>query len=578
MSLPIVRCANLGDVLERIRHDHQPDQWLYRGQIHRRPVHRMVVDGQNIDLENLYPGSFRFAAKHEIASEAFYGEWQNEHTKADALFHQFTLMMLARYEAGRQTAGERFAWLDPYHGELRQLLDAPGRSLFSGFHQEGMGLRNPGFVRIAWALAQHYEVITALLDFTYEPGIAAWFATNEWNAPPQPRALDGEGVIYRIDAAGLRAGTAAFNLVFQSRTNANPYQPPPDQTFVQDLRGIPAAFASRPQRQQGAVAWAFADPRFLQVLYGTDMVKAFVFPHVAHETSRWPLGFEREHLKPTNDPFEDLIREFQRDWAPHAAAREAVRYTKPVAIVTPDTEKLASASPFDPDDMDAVAREAMYDAYTRDLAADRFETAAGGFERILTMRNPHGADRVSVSTRVNLASARLSLNQPEAAFEAHKQALAELESMANAPWAADALHAIVEGGAQLARKGYRQPAQVLFKAVLKITEQWQPSEATDEVTARATYLAGLIELQDGAAQSGLARLREAVARFADGTDYQRLFAAAALFDTGTFFDKQPETRDVARADFEELIARFGQDSSPEIRNFVDRARRKLAAS
>lgn len=578
MSLQIVRCANLGDVLEKIRHDHQPDQWLYRGQIRRRPVHRLVVDGRSIELENLYPGSFRFAAKHEIASEAFYGEWQNEHKKADALFHQFTLMMLARYEAARQDAGARFAWLDPYHHELRQLLDAPGRSLFSGFHREGMGLRNPGFVRIAWALAQHYEVITALLDFTYEPGIAAWFATNEWNAPPQPRALDGEGVIYRIDAAGLRAGTAAFNRVFQSRADANPYQPPPDQTFVQDLRGIPAAFASRPQRQRGAVVWAFADPRFLQVLYGTDMVRAFIFPHAADETSHWPLGFEREHLKPTNDPFDDLVSEFKRDWAPQAAAREGVRYTKPVAVVTRDTQKVASAAPFNPDEMDAIAREAMYTAYTRDLAEGRFQTAVKGLERILTMRNPHGADRVSVSTRINLASARLSLSQPEAAFEVYNQALAELASMANAPWAADALHAIVEGGAQLAQKGHRQPAHTLFKAVLKITEQWQPSEVTEEVTARAMYLAGTIELQGGAAQSGVGWLRKVAARFADGTDHQRLFAAAALFDTGSFFDKQPEMRDAARAAFEELVTRFGQDASPEIRNFVDKARRKLAAS
>jgi FRG domain len=106
---------------------------------------------------------------------------------------------------------------------------------------------------LSWSLAQHYGVMAALLDLTFDPEVAAWFATNLWDGPEKPQPLKGNGVIYRFDFLGLLAGIFVYNRGIKPASGAYIYKAPPDKTFIQDLRQIPPAFTLRPTRQEAAV-------------------------------------------------------------------------------------------------------------------------------------------------------------------------------------------------------------------------------------------------------------------------------------------------------------------------------------
>jgi hypothetical protein len=114
MAVNLVKCEHFGDAIERIRREHVPNQWLYRGQTYRRELHRIREEDQVFEHENLYPQSFRFAANHATISQAFTEQWQKENNTAEALFHAFNSFLISKYEAGRRTNSDRFAWMDPY--------------------------------------------------------------------------------------------------------------------------------------------------------------------------------------------------------------------------------------------------------------------------------------------------------------------------------------------------------------------------------------------------------------------------------------------------------------------------------
>jgi hypothetical protein len=123
-----VLCEHLGEALERIRRDHVPNRWLYRGQTYRRKVHRITEENQTFELENLYPQSFRFAAGYGTIDQAFTKMWQKEYAKAEALYNAFNAFLISKYEEGRRADSASFTWMDPYADELRRLFKGAGPS------------------------------------------------------------------------------------------------------------------------------------------------------------------------------------------------------------------------------------------------------------------------------------------------------------------------------------------------------------------------------------------------------------------------------------------------------------------
>jgi len=173
------------------------------------------------------------------------------------------------------------------------------------------------YFRMAWSLAQHYLVGTALTDVTFDLRVASWFATNEWD-PSKPGPKDGEiGVIYRIQRPQLEQVLAAGSLVglyFAAEQNLTP---PPD-LFLVDIREIPSEFARRPRVQHGASIYGFDQPHVVSFAMQKGAIEAFEFIH----RSRVDIGIGREDVVPPEDPFLEPLQRFigvQRCLSPNRA-------------------------------------------------------------------------------------------------------------------------------------------------------------------------------------------------------------------------------------------------------------------
>ena len=576
MGVRVSHFANFGEALEKIREEEQPNQWLYRGQTHRRDPHQLLIDDKQVEFENLYPGSFRFAASYNSLSEAFDREWQKHHVAAENLFHLFFLYLATEYERTRTDSAAKYSWMDKYNRELRELFQGEGRSLFGEFHRRGIGMRDPEFVRICWALAQHYGIVTALLDVTFDLDIAAWFATNEWSPPEQPRELQGKGIIYRICLLDLQAAILTFNKVYRPPDSEESFAPPPENLFVHDLRHIPLAFARRPLQQQAAVVRGFDDPRFLQLILGTDTVTAFVFDHTDGQSSRWPSSMTREDLIPPSDPF----LEFQTTFKMHSSFLEDEtelfgQYTKPIAVVSGDQVKLASSGT-DPSWVESEVPQALFVVANDLIESGRHDEAAQQFERVVTLAQNQGDGRMVSFGFMGVAAAREAVGNLCGAGMAILDALNRIEGTAEAGWIGEILGCAVEGAARLASKGSGLEALRVFERVLDVSSQLPESPDVQDAASRALFLAGVTGIQEKFSDSALVRLQQAAKYHGkEHTDYQRLFAAAALTEIAKWHEGLAE-RERAIEFYTQVVSRFANDGSADIHHFVDSARHTIA--
>jgi hypothetical protein len=571
MAVQVVGCEHFGEALERIRRDHVSNRWLYRGQTYRRGVHRIVEENQVFELENLYPQSFRFAASYGTINQAFTKMWQKEYDKAEASFNAFNSFLIAKYESGRRVESPRFAWMDPYADELRRLFKGAGPSLFSGFHEKDMGLKNPEFTRLSWSLAQHYGVVTALLDVSYDPEVAAWFATNLWDAPPQPQPLKGDGIIYRFNVQTLFAGMFFYNQTLESESGANSYRAPPDKTFIQDLRQIPTAFALRPVRQEAAVLSGFDALTFVRQFDVAGQIVAFIFPHVEDQLSRWPLKHSREYLIPPDDPFLDLNREFDSKWKPHAEQTYGVKYTKPVVVLTDAGLKFANIPDETADQQREATREQLYESGMRSLGKDLGE-AESKFKAVIKMASHGVADRLSSLAYVRIAVIRFLRNDFSGTAEALGLSLNGPDCSPQEDWVGQLLQTIAQGTQMLRSKGQGQLALPVLKRLVAIAHRSDPGALALEAELGANVLLGALELEQGSTQSGLTSLKSVAERTLSGlTLPQRFFVAAALQSLAEAYETLDDS-ERARACYKDIVARFASDEWPRTVQIVAHAR------
>jgi hypothetical protein len=573
MAVQVIRCEHLGEALERIGQDHVPNHWLYRGQTYRREPHRIVEENQVFELENLYPQSFRFAANYGAIDQAFTDRWKKEYAKAEALFHAFNSFLISKYEAGRQADFACFVWMDPYAEELRRLFKGAGPSFFSGFHEKGIGLKNPALIRLIWSLAQHYGVVTALLDLSFDPQVAAWFATNLWDAPQQPQALRGNGIVYRFEVQTLIAGVFFHNQV-ESASGANMYKAPPDRAFVQDLREIPTAFALRPTRQEAAVISGFDDLRFVRQFDVGGRIDVFIFPHVPDQLSRWPPKYSREYLIPPDDPFLDLKTEFESQWMPRAEEIYGVKYTKPVIVLTADGPKFANI----PNEVAEQQREAeraqLYESGMELLGKDPVE-AESKFKAVVKMARAGMADRLSSLAYVRIAVIRLMHNDFSGTAEALGQSLDGPDRSPEEDWVGQLLQTIAQGAQLLRNKGQGQFALPVLKRLVVIAHRAAGEALALEAELGATVLVGALELERGRTQSGLLSLESVAQRSLSGlTSPQRGFVAEALQGLAQAYEALGDSRR-AKACYQDIVAHFAGDEWPTTVRIVADARRHV---
>jgi len=159
---------------------------------------------------------------------------------------------------------------------------------------------------MAWSLAQHYVIATALTDLTFSPRIAAWFATEPWD-PGGKRPAPGErGVIYRIHRSKLESILARATELSRAMSEAEGAARAPE-FFLVDIRDVPTSFARRPAAQHGASLYGFDQAHIIAAAFKGGAIEAFEFEH------RPGLDIEvgREDVVPTEDAFLPKLERFQ---------------------------------------------------------------------------------------------------------------------------------------------------------------------------------------------------------------------------------------------------------------------------
>jgi len=269
--------------------------FLYRGQIRRFPPHKWTVNGEERQVEALYPADYRFHyATVDFSPESFE---QNVRRVSAARAYgrsvrdQFAVFLgVALLDEGRHGA---WATAIDRLPELGRVADGQ-QSLLDTY-----------FSRMAWSLAQHYLIATALTDLTFSPRVAAWFATEPWD-PAAPRPTEGErGVLYRIHKAKLESILARATELSRAMALAEGGAPAP-AFFLVDIREIPAKFAKRPSAQQGASVYGFDQAHVIAAAFLGGAIDAFEFTH----RSDVRLDVSREDVVPSEDPFLEKVARF----------------------------------------------------------------------------------------------------------------------------------------------------------------------------------------------------------------------------------------------------------------------------
>jgi hypothetical protein len=572
MPFRLVECEHLGEAMQRLRDEHQPQRWVYRGQSRRRPVHRLRAEGQELELENLYPQAFRFAADYPTVSPEFLDRAAREEAKAGALFHAFNGFLLSKYESGHRSDSARFAWLEPYADELRRLYDGAGPSVFSGFHEAGIGLNNPEFIRLSWSLAQHYGVVTALLDLTWDPDVAGWFATNPWDAPKEPHAFTGHGIIYRFDVQNLLAATAFFNLSLKSQSRASLYEAPEDKAFCQSLAGIPPEFALRPVRQQALALSGFDALRFHSQFRAAGQLEGFLFPHLPDQLSRWPCKHAREFLRPEDDPFLDLKIEFDQRWAPHAESTYGVKLSIPVVILTDKGPRYANVPDEEKDARLTQERKQLYESGMAALGAD-LDAAEKRFQSIVS--GGHGAQgKFSSLAHLRLALLRLQTNDLAGMVEALQSSLDGAARYPDRDWVGELLQNIAQGAQLLVRNGEGNRVLGLLGRLIEVAAKADRAGLALEAGLGAGVLKAQVELAAGLTQAGIDTLAKVVKHPVAGLKpAERAHSATAADMMAQVYEALGDAQ-TAKAIYATILKAFSPDRDPSIMPILERARRK----
>lgn len=298
--------TDIASLLSFLEAEHSEGRFVYRGQVHRRPAHRILDRvGNEFIYENLFPHDFRFITDPSMRDMTLLAERLST-TRSQASRRCFEFIRHLASGPLTDSAGGRALrrWImtrDPMeYAAIRYVLKLVGEEGAPHLMMPDVSFGQDSLWRILWSLAQHYELSTALLDVTYSPRVAAWFATQNWSentAPPK----QGTGVIYRFDLAALQGLLKFFGSIehVQAKDLTGLPGSPRASPFLQDLRAIPPDCASRPTGQQGASLYGLDSIWLLGGVCATGVLEVFEFGHGTASD----IGIDRAAIMPVNDPF-----------------------------------------------------------------------------------------------------------------------------------------------------------------------------------------------------------------------------------------------------------------------------------
>lgn len=323
------RFHDAGALLKQLAQEDAQRKYLYRGQTRRHPPYRFPDENDKLqDVEALYPNDVRFI--RDLDASAVTGPDLTAAREAGRDRRDKFMLFLRK---GASEGRPQLAWLKEIVAEqeaaeidcwqwLQQqpggdLLMDPARTRQAPYelrvkvHEEmwrrGIGISSKVHT-IAWSLAQHYELATALVDVTDDVNVALWFATHEWNARQPLPAAGSEGVVYRFDREQLEHALKA-QFLSMLRWALEKRLPPPPPFFVQEIANIPASCALRPARQRGFSVYGFDQKDLVQFITERRICEVFTFAHGAIPD----LGIiNRDYLAPAQDPFDAVLAEWRQ--------------------------------------------------------------------------------------------------------------------------------------------------------------------------------------------------------------------------------------------------------------------------
>jgi hypothetical protein len=281
-------------LLQQLETEHEEDYHLYRGQMERYEPHRWTVQQELREVEALYPADFRFHYQNKDFSPENSDQYLQRVSAARAFGRavrdQFVLFLFLTLVA----EGEQGAWALKRFPELVEAIQARQPP------------QDTAFARLAWSLAQHYVIATALTDLTFSPRVAAWFATQPWDPGGKCPAAGQRGVIYRIHRSKLEAILARASELSRTMSEAEGVVPAPE-LFLVDIRDVPSSFARRPAAQHGASLYGFDQAIVIAAAFKGGAIEAFEFEH----RPGLDIGIGREDVVPPQDPFLPKLERFR---------------------------------------------------------------------------------------------------------------------------------------------------------------------------------------------------------------------------------------------------------------------------
>ena len=284
------------ELLEKLESEHQENEHLYRGQMIRYEPHRWEVDGDARETEALYPADYRFHYRQKDFSKENSEKNIRKISAARAygrtVRDQFGLFLFVTISEAKNK--EMWEWALRYFPELGDVANG------------NKSLLDSHFMRMAWSLAQHYFIATALTDLTFSTRVAAWFATEPWEADGKYPAPGKKGVIYRVHRS--RIETILERATGISRALSIAYGAPlTPELFLVDIRDIPGGFARRPSAQQGASLYGLDQSHVIAAAMEDGAIEALEFRH----RRGCDIGIGREDVVPAEDPFLAELEKFK---------------------------------------------------------------------------------------------------------------------------------------------------------------------------------------------------------------------------------------------------------------------------
>lgn len=324
MSLPIgirniQEFDNLNSLLKALENEAGTGSYLYRGQIERYDP----VSTAGLLFENIFPRDVRALTKRWARTAEELTSAREIHRKNRDRFRSFLLekaygdsLQLLWLKNSSDAGIERMAIYERISGSAEPKIgrDHPVEVRIAEhwlLSELNLGANDPVF-SATWALAQHYEIPTGIVDFTKSPRIAAWFATNRWDENDRS-PFPAHGVIYRLDRERFESRFSEWYLqsVYESMIEGREI---PHRFTIEDISNIPTGCALRPSRQEGCSVLGLDQLRMLAEAEPQNaLIDAFLFKH---GNQGYDLGhLSRDYLVPRQpeDPFLALKAEFERN-------------------------------------------------------------------------------------------------------------------------------------------------------------------------------------------------------------------------------------------------------------------------